>query len=164
MDNHQLWAGVDVGTQSLRVVVADDAGTVVGQGSHALASQRAGDRHEQDPAGWWHALGAAFRQALRTAPADRVAALAICGTSGTFLLAGADGTPRTPALMYDDARAAAEAEEVAAAGGDPGTPCSRPGHCPSCSGCSGTATPTCAPTSPPAPWACCTAATTWPPG
>nr|AQQ75112.1 hypothetical protein [uncultured bacterium] len=118
MDNHQLWAGVDVGTQSLRVVVADDAGTVVGQGSHALASRRAGDRHEQDPAGWWHALGAAFRQALRTAPADRVAALAICGTSGTFLLAGTDGTPRTPALMYDDARAGAEAEDVAAAGDD----------------------------------------------
>jgi D-ribulokinase len=118
MHSHQLWAGVDVGTQSLRVLIADASGTVVGQGSHALASRRAGVRHEQDPGDWWLALGAAFRQALRTAPADQVGGVAICGTSGTFLLAGADGAARTPALMYDDSRAQDEAEQVAAAGAE----------------------------------------------
>jgi D-ribulokinase len=118
MHNQQVWAGVDVGTQSLRVLVADASGAVVGQGSHALTSRRSGDRHEQDPGDWWVALGAAFRQALRTAPADRVAGVAICGTSGTFLLAGPDGAARTPALMYDDTRAPIEAEDVVAAGAD----------------------------------------------
>lgn len=123
MRNHQpgagrLWAGVDVGTQSLRVLLVDGEGTVAGQGAQALTSHRAGVRHEQDPTDWWAALGVAFRQALRDVDPVRVGAVAICGTSGTFLLADRDGTPRTPALMYDDARAQPEAEEVAAAGAD----------------------------------------------
>jgi sugar (pentulose or hexulose) kinase len=112
----RLWAGVDVGTQSLRVLIVDDAGTVVGQGSGGLDSHWRGERHEQDPARWWAVLGLAFRQALPAGSAPRVCGVAICGTSGTFLLAGPDGEARTPALMYDDARAQVEAEEVATAG------------------------------------------------
>ncbi|MDG4820541.1 FGGY-family carbohydrate kinase [Asanoa sp. WMMD1127] len=98
-----LFAGVDVGTQSLRVLLADDEGAVVARSTGPLRSRRVGDRHEQDPAQWWAALG----QAFRGVPADRVGGVAICGTSGTFLLADRDGRPQTPALMYDDARAPA---------------------------------------------------------
>ncbi|MEV4535901.1 FGGY-family carbohydrate kinase [Asanoa sp. NPDC049518] len=100
-----LFAGVDVGTQSLRVLLADEHGTVVARAGVPLTGWRDDGRHEQDPARWWTALGAAFREV----PAEQVASVAICGTSGTFLLADRDGTPRTPALMYDDARATAEA-------------------------------------------------------
>ncbi|SNS99584.1 Sugar (pentulose or hexulose) kinase [Asanoa hainanensis] len=96
-----LFAGVDVGTQSLRVLLADEHGTVVARAGRPLTSRRTGGRHEQDPAEWWAALGAAFRE---VGP-DRVGAVAICGTSGTFLLADRSGTPHTPALMYDDTRA-----------------------------------------------------------
>ncbi|GIF66363.1 carbohydrate kinase [Asanoa ishikariensis] len=104
-----LFAGVDVGTQSLRVLLADEHGTVVARAGVPLTGRRTGDRHEQDPADWWAALGSAFRQVLRDVSPDQVAALAICATSGTFLLADRDGTPHTPALMYDDARAPADA-------------------------------------------------------
>ena len=112
------WAGVDVGTKSLRVRILDTAGMVVGRGAAPLASQRERGRHEQDPEGWWRALGDAFRQALADPAAsgslaDRIRAIAICSTSGTFLLADTDGRPRTPAVMYDDARARIEAAEVA---------------------------------------------------
>jgi sugar (pentulose or hexulose) kinase len=34
-----------------------------------------------------------------------VGAVAVCATSGTVLLTGTDGSPRTPGLMYDDTRA-----------------------------------------------------------
>ncbi|MEV6963966.1 FGGY family carbohydrate kinase [Hamadaea sp. NPDC051192] len=108
-----LWAGVDVGTQSLRVLLSDEHGTVVGRGAGPLSSVRAGDRHEQDPEQWWRVLGVASRQALRdaestgTQPDRRVRAIAICATSGTFLLADDTGHAQTPGLMYDDARAAA---------------------------------------------------------
>jgi D-ribulokinase len=116
-----LWAGVDVGTQSLRVRLVDEAGEAAGHGSGRLASRRWIDqdgaaRHEQDPEEWWRVLGGAFRAALAGLPAQRVRGVAFCSTSGTFLLAGPDGRARTPALMYDDARARAEADEVAAAG------------------------------------------------
>ncbi|HTF08761.1 MAG TPA: FGGY family carbohydrate kinase [Asanoa sp.] len=104
-----LWAGVDVGTQSLRVLLADADGTVVARAGVPLSSRRHGERHEQDPAAWWAALGDAFRAALRGVDPARVGGLAICATSGTFLVADRTGQPHTPALMYDDARATEEA-------------------------------------------------------
>ncbi|WP_327007452.1 FGGY-family carbohydrate kinase [Dactylosporangium sp. NBC_01737] len=110
-----LWAGVDVGTQSLRVLLVDDRGAVVGRGAGRLDSHRSGPIHEQDPEQWWQVLGRASSEALTSAervhprPARLVRGLAICGTSGTFLLAGDAAAPAralTPALMYDDGRAA----------------------------------------------------------
>lgn len=111
-----LWAGVDVGTQSLRVQLVDDDGAVAGRGAGPLESWRDAGRHEQDPEQWWRVLGEAFRQALDGIAAERVMGVAICSTSGTFLLADDAGRPRTGALMYDDARAGTEALEVAEAG------------------------------------------------
>jgi sugar (pentulose or hexulose) kinase len=111
-----LWVGVDVGTQSLRVLLVDESGTVVARGAGRLTSHRWGVRHEQDPAQWWRVFGEVCRRVLAGHRADRLRGLAICGTSGTFLLAGRSGEPRTRALMYDDGRAGAEVEEVATAG------------------------------------------------
>ena len=113
-----LWAGVDVGTQSLRVAVVDADGGLVGQGSRKLASERAPGRiHEQDPAAWWQALGEAGRAALDGLPAERLRGVALCSTSGTVLLTDRAGAALTPALMYDDARAEAEERRAAEAGG-----------------------------------------------
>src|SRR4051812_7703261 len=101
-----LWAGVDVGTQSVRALVADADGVVAGAGTEPLTSVRDGVRHEQDPAIWWTAVTAALRSALRDVDASRVRGVAVDATSGTILLADRVGTPISPALMYDDARAA----------------------------------------------------------
>ncbi|HEY8472684.1 MAG TPA: FGGY family carbohydrate kinase [Natronosporangium sp.] len=111
-----LWGGVDVGTQSVRVVLVDDHGALAGRGFGTLDSTRDGRVHEQDPRQWWRVFGAACRQAIGELDPHRIRGLAICSTSGTFLLADRLGRPRTAALMYGDARAGAEAEEVAAAG------------------------------------------------
>lgn len=111
-----LWAGVDVGTQSVRALVADDAGVVLGTGTEPLTSMRDGVRHEQDPASWWTAAGGALRSALRDVDASRVRGVAVDATSGTILIADRAGTPISPALMYDDTRAAAEVDRVDEAG------------------------------------------------
>ncbi|WP_116952810.1 FGGY-family carbohydrate kinase [Jiangella endophytica] len=110
-----IWVGIDLGTQSVRVLLADDTGQVLALGSARLTSHRrsdAGRRHEQDPHQWWEAVGEASRQAFgelppacRSAP---VGAVAVCSTSGTVLLGDDRGAPLTPALMYDDARAVDE--------------------------------------------------------
>jgi sugar (pentulose or hexulose) kinase len=47
-----------------------------------------------------------------------VGGVAVCATSGTVLLTGPDGTPRTPALMYDDTRAGGLAGEAQDAGAE----------------------------------------------
>ncbi|WP_443076234.1 FGGY-family carbohydrate kinase [Streptomyces sp. NBC_01716] len=104
--------GVDLGTQSVRAVLVDDDGAVLGGGAAPLAGVREGVRHEQSPHDWWRAVRAAIGGALRDLPPGRsrpVRALAVCGTSGTVLLTDGTGRPLTAGLMYDDGRATAEA-------------------------------------------------------
>jgi D-ribulokinase len=114
-----LWAGVDVGTQSLRVVVVDASGAVAGRGAEALASWRGPGRiHEQEPVTWWRALGGATRAALAGVHPGRVRGVALCSTSGTVLLTDRTGAALGPALMYDDARAAVEEHRAREAGGE----------------------------------------------
>jgi sugar (pentulose or hexulose) kinase len=111
-----VWVGLDVGTQSARAMVVTASGRVAGSGSRPLASRRDGPRHEQDPGAWWEALAAACRDALAPLAAGCVQAVAACATSGTILLVDRAGAPLTPALMYDDTRATAQAQRIAEAG------------------------------------------------
>ncbi|MBT2489039.1 carbohydrate kinase [Streptomyces sp. ISL-96] len=111
-DDDTAWLGIDLGTQSVRAVVATTRGHVLGSGSAPLTGRRTGVRHEQDPADWWSAVRAATRGALTGVQARRLRALAVCSTSGTVLLTHAYGDPLTPGLMYDDGRAAPEADEA----------------------------------------------------
>ncbi|PPS74567.1 MULTISPECIES: FGGY-family carbohydrate kinase [Streptomyces] len=111
------WLGIDLGTQSVRVLLVTADGTVLGSGSAPLTGRREGVRHEQDPLRWWAALCTASRAALGSAPPDLpVGGLAVCGTSGTVLLTDGSGRPVSPALMYDDGRAKAEASRARGAG------------------------------------------------
>jgi sugar (pentulose or hexulose) kinase len=52
--------------------------------------------------------------ALADSDAPPVRAISVDGTSSTVALFGANGEPRTPALMYDDTRARDEADRIAA--------------------------------------------------
>lgn len=111
------WLGIDLGTQSVRAVLVDDEGAILGSASAPLESSRPAEgRHEQDPEHWWAAVVDACRVALAEAGPVEVGGLACCATSGTILLtehAGDDPVrPLTPALMYDDARAKEQSERV----------------------------------------------------
>ena len=107
-----ICVGLDVGTGSARALAVAGDGTVAGRGVAALHSMRDGDRHEQDPASWWGAVARACRESLRDVSPGRVRAVATCATSGTILLVDRGGQPLTRALMYDDARAAEQAERL----------------------------------------------------
>ncbi|MCL7375816.1 FGGY-family carbohydrate kinase [Streptomyces sp. 35G-GA-8] len=120
--------GVDLGTQSVRALAVTDDGRVLGRGSAPLTGHREGNRHEQLPADWWRGAADAIRRTLSAlsasasaAPARghaRVRGIAVCGTSGTVLLTDALGVPLTPALMYDDGRAGAEARHAQETGAE----------------------------------------------
>src|SRR3712207_6020024 len=107
-DQDGVWIGIDVGTQSVRVLAVDGCGRGVGSGNEPLTSHRNGSRHEQDPEQWWDAVAAASRSALSGVDPGRIRCLAVDGTSGTILLADRRGRPLTAGLMYDDGRASAE--------------------------------------------------------
>lgn len=115
-ENETAWLGIDLGTQSVRVLAVTADGTVRGRGSAPLDGRREGGRHEQDPGQWWEAVRTASRSALTTLTGVRIGGLAVCGTSGTVLLTDAEGRPTSPALMYDDSRAADRAARLREAG------------------------------------------------
>jgi sugar (pentulose or hexulose) kinase len=106
-----VWIGLDVGTQSVRAMVAAADGSVVGRGAVALRSDRDGARHEQDPRSWWEGVCGASREALRGVSPERVCGVAVCATSGTVLLVDGDGEPLTPGVMYDDTRHAPDGDD-----------------------------------------------------
>ncbi len=112
-----LTIGVDLGTQSVRVVLLEDDGTEAGSGSAPLSSLRSDDvRHEQAPEFWWNAFGDAARGAMEGIGDREISGLAICSTSGTILLADEGGQPLTTAIMYNDGRASDEAKRAQEAG------------------------------------------------
>ncbi len=123
-DPAPLTVGIDLGTQSVRVILVEEDGRLAASGNASLSSARSdGARHEQDPEAWWEAVGEASRQATGELEGRReMAGLAICSTSGTVLLSDGGGSPLTPALMYDDGRAEEEARSAQEAGEEVWTP------------------------------------------
>ncbi|PFG29938.1 FGGY-family carbohydrate kinase [Paramicrobacterium agarici] len=120
-DAERLWVGIDLGTQSVKTIVATESGTIRSTGQHPLTSTRDAERHEQNPTEWTDAAAAALAQALRElTDAERalIGGVSYCSTSGTIVALDEHGTPTTPGLMYDDSRGAAFAPALRDAGAD----------------------------------------------
>ena len=111
----QSYLGIDVGTSGVRSCVIDSrARQCAGMRTPLSAPRRAGAAVEQDPGIWWAALGDNLDALGRQTDLARVAALCLDATSSSLLLCDRDGTPLTPALMYNDARATQAAADIAA--------------------------------------------------
>ena len=110
-----VWVGVDVGTQSLKVVVTD--GALVPKG----AARRTYRPHfpqpgwaEQDPASWERALGPAIAEALAAAgarPGD-VRGLGVCGQLDGCIAVDDAGRALGPCLLWMDRRASDEMTDI----------------------------------------------------
>lgn len=124
-------AGVDLGTQGVKVVLFDRAFKAEGAGfaTYPTRHPRPGWA-EQDPADWELALGEATRAALQEARMEPAAvqALGVTGQLDGCVAVGEDGQPLHPCLIWMDRRAqlslpAGAAARMRAAGGvnpDPG--------------------------------------------
>src|SRR5437867_1458424 len=107
--------GIDIGTQSLKAVVTDQALQVVGEGAvQYQPSYPAPGRAEQDPHLWERALGPAIAAALKQADvqARGVKALGICGQLDGCIAVDQRGDPLSPCLIWTDRRAQAEVADV----------------------------------------------------
>jgi sugar (pentulose or hexulose) kinase len=108
-----LVLGIDIGTGGVRVCAVDANGAIQGSASVALPPPRQnGGAIDQEPELWWQAAAAAIRKLGETIDLGGVARIAVDGTSGTLLLIDEAGKPRSPGLMYNDARAADEAARI----------------------------------------------------
>lgn len=112
-----VYLGIDLGTQSVRIMAVTEDGAIAAAASHPLTSMRDGIRHEQSPEQWWAAVAICARSVMQELGSRyEVKGLAVDATSGTVLLIDDQLRPLTAGLMYDDGRAGDETIEVNRAG------------------------------------------------
>src|SRR6476646_8271667 len=110
--------GIDLGTNEVKAGLVGLEGQMLAlarsgygldvSGSHGWA--------EQDPGAWWSAVVSAVR-ALHPAEPAEVVAIGVDGHGPTLAAVDARGEATRPAITFLDTRAAAEADELAAATG-----------------------------------------------
>ena len=118
--------GIDLGTGGVRALAVTAAGQILARASASLDAAvipQPEGLHEQAPLAWWEAVCVAASELmadLKTSgiSSDELAALSVDGTSGTLTCLDASGNPLRPAIMYNDARAGAQAAELTDLAGD----------------------------------------------
>lgn len=113
--------GVDIGAGSLKTLVMDRAGRVLGSAAAEIRthSPRPG-WSEQDPQDWWLALCRTSVAAIAEAgiEAEAIAGIAFSAGAHTPVLEDAEGRVLRPAILWSDQRSVAEARELEARHGD----------------------------------------------
>lgn len=99
--------GIDLGTSGLRAEVIDTNGASV----TSLRRSWSGAGRIDEPESWWLAVIDLLRAIVPRIP-DAPVTIAVDGTSATLLVLDRTGSPLGPALMYNDARATAEARTL----------------------------------------------------
>ena len=111
-----LFMGIDVGTQGVRCVVANEQGQLAAAHSVPFASLNiAGHEgwYEQSPAVWVDAAEEAIRACTaRLHRPEEIVSISIDGTSGTIVPLDEAMCPLTNGVMYNDPRARAQAERI----------------------------------------------------
>jgi xylulokinase len=107
-----VYLGIDIGTSSVKALIADERGAIVAQASETLdVSRPEPGFSEQDPQAWWKATV----NAVRSLPGAARATLRAAGLSGQMhgatLLDAKDRALR-PAMLWNDGRSANECLEL----------------------------------------------------
>jgi xylulokinase len=112
-----LSIGVDLGTSSVKV-----AALALSEGTTSIEAEAVAEYPverpapgwaESDPAAWWAAIDTATRATLDQIDPARVVGIGLSGQMHGVVLCRSDATPIGPALLWQDARAIAEADLVA---------------------------------------------------
>ncbi len=110
MTGGRLVAGVDCSTQSTKILLVDpDTGEVVARGQAAHVVTGTDGARETDPRGWWTAVRDALAE---TGRAGDVGAISVAGQQHGLVVLDAAGEPLRDASLWNDTRAAADAERL----------------------------------------------------
>jgi xylulokinase len=109
-----MFLGIDLGTSSLKALVLDVDGSIVGTGSatYPMTTPQPGWA-ESDPHVWWEAAAAAVHEAAG-AHGSEVAAIGLCGQMHGVVLSDDTGEPLRPAILWADGRARRQLEAYGA--------------------------------------------------
>src|ERR1700694_4290704 len=99
--------GIDLGTSSVKAVVTDDRGQILGVGAHEypILVPRTGYA-EQSPHDWWQATQSAVRQALSQVVRPAIQGIGLCGQMHGFVFVDPAGQPLGNAIIWPDQRSA----------------------------------------------------------
>src|SRR3989454_5752525 len=113
-----MFLGIDLGTSSLKALVLDVDGSIVGTGSASYPLTTPQPRWaESDPQAWWQATGTAVREATG-AHAPEVAAVGLCGQMHGGGLSDGARRPLPPAVPLAGGRARRQLEAYNALRGE----------------------------------------------
>lgn len=113
-----LLVGIDVGTSSVKALFITIDGEVIERIESKLTTQhRDGNIAEQDASQYWNAVIEIFHKAGELKA--RVAAIGLSGQTPSVVCITETGEPTYPVLIWQDARATAEAAELANHFGNP---------------------------------------------
>jgi xylulokinase len=115
MQGQGLIVGIDIGTQSLRALLADKSGrTIKCVRRPTPVRQIAEYAAEYDPDALWAAVLALLKELAGHVPTGETVAGIACASIGeSCVLVGSDGLPLAPALAWFDRRTEQDGEEVA---------------------------------------------------
>jgi len=114
----RYFLGIDFGTSGCRAIVINPklqttaSAFVEYPACEKLVIDNSSYNHEQDPQLWWSSFIELMSQLSSQCDLTTISHLALDATSGTVLLANPDGSPISHALMYNDARATIESDEI----------------------------------------------------
>lgn len=111
---HSYFLGIDVGTQGVRVLLLNDAGSTIGSSEEGFPLTPH-SREEQSPAMWWESVWECLQNMLisvrKNVDLSQIKAISVTSTSGTVIPLDKNNEPLHNALMYSDARSAAEGKQ-----------------------------------------------------
>ncbi len=110
-----LYVGIDAGTSSVKIVLADGHAILAGTEEPLYPRQPRPSWSEDDAEHWWSAVVAGLDRLSAASPDlfGRVEGLGLSGQMHGALLLDADDRPVRPAILWNDGRSAAEAAELA---------------------------------------------------
>lgn len=110
-----MYLGIDIGTSGVKALLSDDNGAVLASETAALAVLRPHPGwSEQHPHDWWQAVNQAALKLKQSHP-KQMAAVKGIGLSGQMhgmVALGKDDEVLRPAILWNDTRNAAEADEL----------------------------------------------------
>ena len=102
----------DIGTTAVKAVLVDQNNRAAASESIEISTFSDKGFTEQDAMDWYSAFLKACREVLKKAGDGRVTAVSFSGQMQDTIILGADGLPLRRVILYSDARAEAEAEEI----------------------------------------------------
>lgn len=107
------YIGIDLGSSGCRVISINDQQNIIASSQLALAvDSSAITPTEQDPAYHWQVVKQVLSDVITQCQDFTIKAIAVDATSGSILITDKYGQPITPVLMYNDARAVKQSEQI----------------------------------------------------